>query len=445
MKKYRITRSVCFVWCTLTWGLVGAALHAAGQEHWVATWAASPQSPRVVFPLPPRAQPAPAAAGQPGQGNPPPVFAPPPNLNNQTVRMIVHTSIGGRHARIQLSNAYAATPLSVGAAHIALRDKGSAIIPSSDHALTFGGKAQFLIPAGAEAVSDPVDLEVPKQGDLVISVYVPGDANSPTIHLTGLHTTYISKAGDFSGVTAIQDTSTIQSWYWLSGVDVLAPADTGLIVAFGDSITDGTTSTPDTDSSWPSQLARRLLTNKRTANLAIVNQGISGNRLLRDGAGVSALARFDRDVLAQPGVNWLILLEGINDIGLGVRTGAQSSDSVTADDLIAAHKQLIERAHMHGIRVIGATLTPFAGALYYTDEGEAVRQAVNQWIRTGKAYDAVIDFDMVTRDPENPKQIRNSYNIRDHLHPNDAGYKAMAEAFDLSIFASKAGSTSRQP
>jgi lysophospholipase L1-like esterase len=352
--------------------------------------------------------------------------------------MIVHTSIGGGRARIQLSNAFGTTPLNVGAVHVALRDKGSAIVPTSDRALTFSGKAQVTIPPGAEIVSDAVDLNVPKLGDLVVSVYVPDEAKEPTSHLTGLHTTYISKPGDLSGAPAIADATTTESWYWLSGVDVLAPADAGLIVAFGDSITDGATSTADTDSSWPSRLAQRLLANKATTNLAIVNEGISGNRLLHDGMGISALARFDRDVLALPGVKWLIVMLGINDIGFG---SLASSEAVTADDVIAAHKQLIDRAHLHGIRVMGATLRPFAGALYYSEGGEAIRQAVNQWIRTSKAYDAVIDFDMATRDPENARQIRSAYNIRDHLHPNDAGYKAMADAFNLSIFTSKSGAS----
>ncbi|HVV46516.1 MAG TPA: SGNH/GDSL hydrolase family protein [Bryobacteraceae bacterium] len=395
-------------------------------EHWVATWAASPQAPRVAFPRPAGpGGPAPARANRPPQ--------PPPGFNNQTVRMVVRTSIGGRRARVQLSNAFGTAPLKIGSAHIALRDKESAIVPASDHALTFSGDPSFTIPPGAEIISDPVEMEIPKLGDLVISLYVPGDVTTPTTHLTGLHTTYISGPGDFTGAPMIADARTTQSWYWISSVDVVAPTSAKLIVAYGDSITDGATSTPDTNSSWPSQLAQRLLANKATANVAIVNEGISGNRVLSDGAGVSALARFDRDVLSQPGVKWVIVMEGINDIGLGAR--ATGADALTANDLIAAHKQLIERAHMHGIKAIGVTLTPFEGASYFSEPGEAIRTALNQWIRTSKAYDAVIDFDAVTRDTANPKQIRPTFNIRDHLHPNDAGYKAMADAVDLSIFA----------
>ncbi len=415
-----------------------AAPGVRANENWVATWAASPQTPRFSFPRLPSATPPPAAA-QPNQSNPPPppLFPAPPAINNQTVRMIVHTSIGGQRARVQLSNAFGATPLQIGAAHIALRAKDSAIVTASDQPLTFGGKPSFTIPPGAEALSDPVGIDVPRLGDLVISLYIPNEASTPTIHLTGLHTTYISQPGDFTGAASIADPKTVQLWYWISAVLVDAGPKTAVIVAFGDSITDGATSTPDTDRSWPSQLAVRLAANKATANLVIVNEGISGNRLLNDGAGVSALARFDRDVLSIPGVKWLIILEGINDIGLGGRPGAQPPDAVTADDLIGAQQQLISRAHIHGIKVIGATLTPFVGAAYATDQGETIRAAVNQWIRTSHAFDAVVDFDAATQDPANPKQIRPAFNIRDHLHPNDDGYKAMADAVDLSIFTAK--------
>src|SRR5580658_2857041 len=343
----------------LVTALIGAAAmgpRALAQnpgEHWVATWAASPQ-PRAGGP--PRA-PAPAANG----AAPAPAQA--STFNNQTVRMIVHTSIGGSRVRIELSNAYGTGPLTIGAAHVALRAKESAIVTGSDRALTFGGKPSFSIPPGAIAVSDPVALAVPKLGDLAISVFFPSDTGPYTMHSTGLHTTYIM-AGDATGIAALGEVPTTRSWYFLSSVDVAAPEATGLIVAFGDSITDGATSTVDTDRSWPSILSQRLLANPATSNLAIVNQGISGNRVLREGTATNALARFDRDVLNQPGVKWVMLMEGINDIGQGSRAGAPPENAVTTDDLIQGMKQLIERAHMRGIKVVGCTLTPFGGAAY---------------------------------------------------------------------------------
>ncbi len=411
------------------------AAAAVAEDHWVATWAASPQSASFGFPRPKQDTGAPkmeAPAPKPStQGNQPPPFALPPNINNQTVRMIVHTSIGGTRARVTVSNAYGSGPLTVGAAAIALRAKESSVIPESIRALTFSGNGAFSIPPGALAISDPVAIQVPQHGDLVISLFIAGAPTPPTVHLTGLHTTYISKPGDFTKAAEITDAATTQSWYSISSVDVLAPAKAAAIVAFGDSITDGATSTPDTDRSWPSRLAERLATNKATAKVAVVNQGISGNRLLADGAGVSALARFDRDVLAQPGVKWLIVLEGINDIGISTMMG---ETGVTAEDIIAAQKQMIDRAHLHGIKAIGGTLLPYGGAAYFSEKGEAIRQAVNQWIRTGGAYDAVADFDAKLRDPQNPTQLNPAYYINDHLHPNDAGYKLMADTIDLSIF-----------
>ena len=422
--------------CILAVALVGLAASAGAQEHWVVTWAASPQSAHIVFPrLPQPPAPAPGAAAPPA---PRIVFPPPPSFDNQTVRMIVRASIGGHSVRVQLSNAFGAAALHVGAAHIALRDKDSSIVAGSDRPLTFSGQPSAIIPEGAEMLSDPVDLDVPPLADLAISVYVPDHVDDPTDHLTGLHTTYISGTGDFTAAPSIESPKTTESWYFLSGVDVLAPAKTGVIVAFGDSITDGATSTPDTDRSWPSRLAERLVANKSTSDWAIVNEGISGNRLLNGGMGVAALARFDRDVLDQPGVKWIIVMLGINDIGLGNIPGIDAADKVTAQDLIAGQKQLIDRAHLRGIRVIGATLTPYVGASYASEQGEVMREALNDWIRTSGAYDAVFDFDKVVADPANPKQILASFNIRDHLHPNDAGYKAMADSVDLSIFNSKA-------
>lgn len=347
--------------------------------------------------------------------------------------MVANTSIGGRSVRVELANTFGTDPLKIGSAHIALRDHDSAIVAASDRMLTFSGLASATIPRGASMISDPVDLAVPAAGDLVVSVYLPGDSGPPTQHSTGLHTTYISSEGDFTGLPDFMPARTTNSWYFLSGIDVLAPADTGLIVTFGDSITDGATSTNNADASWPSMLAKRL-NDAGVTNLAVVNEGISGNRVLGDGAGVSVLARFERDVLTQPGIKYLVFMEAINDIGGAARAGATP---VTTEEIIAIYKQMIERAHMRGIKVIGATLTPYEGASYYSEPGEVIRTAVNQWIRTTGMLDGMVDFDLATRDPEHPKTFRPGYNIRDHLHPNDAGYKAMAESIDLLLFGVK--------
>src|SRR5499426_2313362 len=411
---------------------------ANAQDHWVTTWVAAPQQPRAGGP-PPAAQPGAAAAGQRGQGGPAaPAVAPPTAFNDQTIRMIVHTSLGGRRARVTLSNAYGNTPLKIGTAHIALRSKEAGVVPASDRTLMFNGKPAVTIPQGAQMVSDPVDLEIPQLGDLAVSVYIPGESGPLTTHATGLHTTYIAK-GNVTAEPVLNDATTTRSYYWVSAIDVMAPADAGAIAAFGDSITDGATSTNDADRSWPSALAARILTTPGAPKMAILNQGISGNRLLADGAGVNALARFDRDVLGMSGVKWVMILEGINDIGTttSARGNAPPPNPVTADELIGSIKQMIERAHAHGIKVAGCTLTPYDGAGYYSDKGEEVRQAVNRWIRTGGAFDAVVDFDKATQDPANPKTFKAEFNNGDHLHPNDAGYKAMADAIDLKIFSSK--------
>ena len=410
------------------------------QEHWVATWAAAPQETRAF--TPPPGQP----AAQPGATNQQPVAPPPPpimSFQNQTVRMVVRTSLGGRRLRVELSNAFGTKPLTVGSAHVALREKDSAIVTGTDRPLAFSGKPSFTIPPGAQALSDAVELNVPPLSDLAISLYLSGETGLPTMHGTGLHTTYIA-SGDMAGAAAIANpTTTRAAWYYISGVHVAAPADAGVIVAFGDSITDGTTSTVDSDKSWPSQFARRVIANPATANLAVINEGISGNRVLRDLAGANALARLDRDVFSQPGVKWMTLMEGINDIGRATGRGAPASDAVTADEVIAGLRQIVERAHLRGIKVLGATLTPYEGAAYYSETGDALRQAVNRWIRTSGAFDAVVDFDAVVKDPANAVQIKPDFNIRDHLHPNDAGYAAMAEAIDLSIFGGgRAGAAS---
>jgi lysophospholipase L1-like esterase len=398
-------------------------LHAqpANKEHWVATW--------TTAQLLAREQPAPQAAATP----PRPQATGARGFNNQTVRMIVRTSIGGRRLRVKLASAFGSAPVAVGAAHIAIRAKESELAPGTDRALSFNGKPSCTIGPGMVILSDPVELNAPPLADLAVSLYFPGETGPPTTHATGLHTTYVAD-GDLTGQTVLPAGATAQSYYWLAGIDVLAPADASLIVAFGDSITDGARSTPESNHAWPSLLAARLAAKKDTARFAVANMGIGGNRLLRDGTGASALARFDRDVLSQSGVKWVVVLEGINDIG---REASVAAEAVTADELIGAYKQIIERAHTHGIKVAGATLTPYEGAGYSRETGEAVREAVNQWIRSSGACDAVVDFEAATRDSANPKHIRADFDPGDHLHPNDAGYQAMADAFDLGIFTGK--------
>jgi lysophospholipase L1-like esterase len=430
MKTCNLLRRRVLAFAMLATCTTHIALAQGQDEHWVATWATAERvAPQVVSPI----------VGQSF------TFALQAQLgfNNQTVRMIAPVSIGGRRVRVQLSNAYGTTPLKLGAVHVALRVKDSAIAAGSDRALTFSGQPGFTIPPGASALSDPVDLDVPPLGELAVSVYVPEAAGPPTIHTAALHTTYISKSGDATAQPSIEDGITTQSWYWLTSIQVLAPADASAIVAFGDSITDGARSTPDADRSWPSRLARRLASNRDTARIAILNQGIGGNRILRDNTGPNALARFDEDVLSPAGVKWLIVLEGINDIGQGARANALPENAVTAAELIAADRQMIERAHLRGIKVMGATLTPYGGAAYSSEKGEAIRDAVNTWIRTGGAFDAVVDFEAATRDPNNPKQFRPEFDSGDHLHPSDSGYQAMADAVDLAVFSAKPVSSAR--
>jgi lysophospholipase L1-like esterase len=434
---------------------------AQSNERWVGTWATAevgrPQNPApfVAGPAPFMANnrcPVPAAppvAPAPGQ-----TFAPTPYIQftNQTLRQIVHTSIGGSKARVVLSNAYGTAPVIVGAAHVALRDKDAGIQATTGHPLTFSGHPTMTIPANAIVYSDPVDLTVPAMSDIAIDLYLPGTTNTPasiTMHGAAHQTSYISETGNHAGKATMPVAGKTESWFMLSRVDVVAPDAIGTIVAFGDSITDGTRSTPDTNHRWPDLLANRLIADG--VKMGVLNAGIGGNRVLGEasvpagvdtravGAGINALARFERHVLSIPGVTHVIVLEGINDIG-----NARQNTSPTADDIIAGHKQLIQQAHARGIRMIGATLTPFWGAAYFTEAGEAKRQAVNEWIRTSKTYDGVVDFDKATRDPGDPKKFLEKYDGCDYLHPSDAGYKAMADAIDLSLFkAGKATASSR--
>jgi lysophospholipase L1-like esterase len=379
---------------------------ATGGARWFATWGAS----EVAAPArPPRDS-----------------IDRTPTLVGQTIRLIVRTSIGGDRARIHLSNEYGDRPLVIGAAHIAVRDTGAAIVASTDHALTFGGNAGITLRPGAVAVSDPVVLDVPKLADVAVSLYLADSARLATRHPLALQTNYVGR-GNVTGSRAFAPDTTIVVWPFLTGIDVTNSAASGVIVTLGNSITDGTASTRNENRRWPNVLAQRLSSSTEPVK-GVVNQGISGNRVLTFGAGPSALARFDRDVLMTPGVTHVVLLEGINDIGGSAR------DGISADDIIQGYRQLIERAHDRGVLIIGATLTPAGPRAPYTPELEAKRVAVNAFIRTKGAFDAVIDFDAATRDPAHPTQFLPTYDSGDHLHPSDIGYKAMGDAIDLSVF-----------
>jgi lysophospholipase L1-like esterase len=390
---------------------------------WIATWAASPQPWWDAD-----------------------FFAPidvPRSLRNQTVRQIARVSLGGSRVRVELSNEYGSDPLVIGAAHVALAADGSAIVAGSDRPLTFGGEPSVTVPPGAPILSDPVHLEVPALGSVAVSLYLPEITPTSTFHWEGVQTAYISGEGSFVGEPDFEAAETITSRIFLSEIMVDAPPDARAIVTFGDSITDGATSTVDANHRWPDFLAERL--NEADAPVAVINQGISGARVLRDRMGDNALARFDRDVLSHPHADTVVLMMGINDIGWpGTLLVPQGEPAPTANDIIAGYRQLIARAHAHNMRIIGATLTPFEDTFrgnplfgYYNEEKEAKRQAVNRWIRTSGAFDGVIDFDAATRDPDNPKHIRADFDSGDHLHPQDTGYKAMADSIDLEVLGVK--------
>jgi lysophospholipase L1-like esterase len=409
MRSWRWVAVVFALACFLvTWTTVAAP--KGGDQVWVATWGASP-----VAPLP-------ANTTNPG-------------FTNQTVRLIAHTSVGGGEIRVRLSNAFGSESLVIGAAHVAVRSKEAAIVAGTDRPLTFSGSGSVTIPPGALVISDSVKLNVPALSDLAVSLYLPGPTGQATWHAAALSTNYVSRPGDFTGAADLPVDHTVASWFYLTDVEVKSPRDTFAVVAFGDSITDGTRSTPDTNHRWPSLLAERLA--QHHIKLSVVDEGIAGNRVLHDFVGPNALARFDRDVLTQPGAAYVTILLGINDIGDIGRVLTQPGlgpQPVNAEQIIAGHLQMIARAHQQGLKIVGCTLTPFEGAAYFSLEGETKREAVNKFIRTGGAYDGVIDFDAVVRDPGHAARFLPAYDSGDHLHPNDAGYKAMADAIDLSLF-----------
>jgi lysophospholipase L1-like esterase len=406
---------------TFLTGLLAAAGLLA-QTHWVGTWGAAPatqsdeaamKTQKLLF-------------------------------DNQTVREIVHTTLGGETVRVRLSNAFGAVPVEIGAAHLAVRKAGASIDPASDRELKFGGRSRVEIPAGAVVLSDPIAVKVPELSDVAISLYLPGKVMGAGVHYSSQQTSYIAK-GNVTGAATLENPETFTSWVFLTGLEVQAPATAGSIVTFGDSITDGARSSVDGNHRWPDMLASRLAARKGGTKFGVVNMGIGGNRILHEGMaskrpqfGINALARFDADVLAQPGVKYLVILEGINDVG-HAGSSAPASETVTADDIIVGMKQMIERAHEKGIKVIGCTITPFEGPAnitrgYWTPEKAKVRDAVNEWIRSGKGYDGFIEFDKAVRDPANPTKVLPAFDSGDQLHPSDAGYDAMGKAIDLALF-----------
>ena len=378
-------------------------------RHWVATWATSP-----VF-----------ASNTTGKFEA-------TAADGITLRQIVHISLGGSSFRVQFTNEFGTADLKIGAASMATVGAAGALT-STAMPVTFGGQASVTIPAGAMIVSDPVSLKVAALSDLAVSLFLPPQTIDAITQHSFADTTSYRVSGNSVTAPTLTDAKTFTTWMFLKGIAADAPANAASIVTFGDSITDGALSTKDTNHRWPDILAARLQANAATRNLGIDNQGIGGNRVLHDTTGPNMLARFDRDVIAQPGVKYLIVMEAINDIGHSFDPG-KAYDPITADDLIVGYKQLIERAHEHGIKVFGATLTPYVGAKYQSPAGEAARQAVNEFIRHGGAFDGVIDFDQVTRDPANPGTFLPAYDSGDHLHPKDAGYKAMGESIDLKLF-----------
>jgi lysophospholipase L1-like esterase len=346
--------------------------------------------------------------------------------------MTARVGVGGNKIRVELSNAFGKKPVVLGAVHIARKGEGSAIVVGTDRSLTFSGRREITIPSGVVVTSDPIDLPLPDSSNVAVSLYVRNSEGIPTTHAIGLHTTYLVQGNETTSLEMPTFSTTTTSYMWLSGIDVLAPIDRFTIVALGDSITDGFKTTVDTNHAWPTLLQNRLLSTAGSPKASVLNEGISGNEVLQDGVGVSALARFDRDVLSRPGVRWVVLLEGINDIN--IHGQIEGEEALKAEDLIAGYQQLIARAHMHNIKVMGATLTPEEGVWLAGPIGEATRQSVNDWIRTPGNFDAIVDFDKVLRTSGQPAKLRLELDPGDHIHPNDAGNELMARQFLLADF-----------
>ena len=362
-----------------------------------------------------------------------------PSLSSKTVRQIARLSIGGSHVRLRLSNRFGAGPLSIGSVRVAIHAGRSAIQRDTDRAVTFTARPGVTIPKGADALSDPLEFPVKALAQVAVSIHVRDDGGTSTIHGTALQTAYMA-GGDATAATVFEAGETDDSRYFLTDIEVAAVADARALVILGDSITDGVGSTTDGNARWPDVLATRLQADPALASIAVVNAGISGNRILNDGRapfiGPSSLSRFDRDVLGRPGVRFVILLQGSNDISASDMLPTPE-DHVSAEQIVDGMKALIARAHAKGIRIFGGTMLPREGVgkpFVNTDAGRAKRRAVNDWIRSSGAFDAVIDFERVMTDPARPGHLRPAFDSGDHLHPNDAGYAAMASAIDLRLF-----------
>lgn len=384
----------------------------AAESPWVPTWTTAISPP----------------GGCPGQT---------PAYEDVTLRQIVHTSVGGSAVRVQVSNIFGEQEVRLGGAAIALQAQGAAIRDGSSRALTFSGQEGITVPPGASVLSDPVDMEVPAFANLAVSLYFPEKTGPANMHGTAIQTNYVSTPGNHVTAATLPVATEMTSSAFLSGVMVMAGDDARTIVAFGDSITDGMGSTVSANHRWPDLLARRVA-EEFGDKVAVVNEGISGNRVLHDVAGQNGIARFERDALSWPNVSHVIVLLGINDIGFanlpaGRLPPGVDTSPVTAQEIIAGHRQFIAKAHARGVKIIGATLTPYRGAGTDSDAGEAIRQAVNKWIRESGEYDGIIDFDAAVRDPANPAKLKPDFQSGDWIHPSDAGYEAMVKAIDLSL------------
>src|SRR5436190_1699479 len=387
---------------------------------WIASWAASPQS-----------------------GSPKPLDAL-LDIDNHTVRGLVRITMGGSQIQLRFSNEFGSSPLVIGSATVAIPTNASSVEQESIRSVTFEGHKSVTIPAGAPVLSDPITFPVIFGAEISISIYFPKRLTTPTLHAFAFKHAVVSQHGDFTHEEKIDAAATSTASICVTAIFVPCQPQERLVVAFGDSITDGDGSTVDADNNWPSNLVRRAAKPVEASTFAVVNEGIVGNRLLRDGDifGLSALARFDRDALVLPGVTHIVLLEGLNDICFpGAKMDGQyladPAETRSAEDITDAYRQLISRAHARGIKVIGATITPCEGVEipgYYSEAKEETRQTVNKWIRTSGAFDGIIDFDAVVRDPKHPSQLLPKFTSKDHLHPNDEGYEAMAASIDLNLF-----------